>query len=108
MGLESTLSVTVYDAVTFSYEVTNAGSEPVELTFRSGKQADVVVLDGEQEVWRWSDGRMFTQAIREYTMEPGETITQEFTWDEPEPGEYEARAMLATETAAEATTTFNI
>ena len=108
MALEGTLSVTVSGDVTFEYVVTNTGTSPVELTFRSGKRADVVVTQGEEEVWRWSDGRMFTQAIQEYTMDPGESITQEFIWKEPASGTYDAIASLATDQTAAATVSFTV
>ena len=108
MALEGTLSVDVSGDVTFEYEVTNAGTSPVELTFRSGKRADVVVRDGDEEVWRWSDGRMFTQAIQEYSMDPNEVIIQEFTWKEPASGTYEATARLAADQTATATVSFTV
>jgi len=103
MTLESSLVVTVDDGVTFAFTVDNAGDEPRDLTFRDGTTADVVVSepgDGNgpgagAEVWRWSDGRMFTQAVRTVTLAPGESLTEELTWSDPPTGTYTAEASLA-------------
>lgn len=96
MPLEGGLTVSVTaDAVGFAFSVANTGSEPVELEFRSGKTADVVVYADEAEVWRWSEGRMFTQAIRTETVQPGDAWRTEMTWTDPGPGEYTAEASLA-------------
>ena len=94
--LDCSLTVTVGEAVTFRLTVTNASAEPVELTFRDAGRADFVVYtaDGE-EVWRWSDGRMFA-------------IVEE-VWPEPEPGDYTAEAELRTvDVAASARTPFSV
>lgn len=93
--VETSLDVTVNDEVSFRLSVTNGDDAPVELTFRDAGQADFVVStpDGE-EVWRWSDSRMFAQVLGTARLEPGETATFEGTWPDPEPGEYTARATL--------------
>jgi hypothetical protein len=70
--------------------------EALPVTFPSGQSADVRLLDGSREVYRWSAALSFTQAIREVTLQPGRTT---FTLDEPEldvpPGEYDLVAELA-------------
>lgn len=108
MSLESTLDATVDDAVEFQFRVRNTGDSPVDLQFRSGKVADVTVSDGDEEVWRWSDDRMFTQALQSRTLAPGETLEQAFTWDDPQPGRYTATGTLAAQQDAEATTTLSV
>ncbi|WP_327052217.1 BsuPI-related putative proteinase inhibitor [Halomicrococcus gelatinilyticus] len=106
MTLESELTATPSDdAVTFELVVRNAGDDPVEVTFRSGLGADFTVLDvdaegeddraDEVEVWRASEGRMFTQALRPETFERGAERTYRGEWPDPEPGEYEVVATLA-------------
>ncbi len=96
MALTSSLDATVEDgAVRFTYAVTNDGETPVELSFRSGQSFDVWVERDGDERWRYSDGRMFTQALRSETLEPGETTRYSTTWEDPASGEYEARAVLA-------------
>jgi hypothetical protein len=86
------------DAVTFAFTVSNADTAPVDLTFRSGMRADVAVSDEDdqdREVWRWSEGRMFTQVVETETLEPDESTTVELRWDDPPPGTYLAEASLA-------------
>lgn len=107
MTLDATLDVTVDDAVTFEYSVT--ATETVELQFRSGKIADVVVSDqADNQVWQWSGNRMFTQALQTRTVSPGSPLEQTFTWDEPEPGAYVAVAALEAEQSAQATRSFEV
>lgn len=95
MNLDGRLDVIVTaQDVTFEFGVTNAGSESVDLEFRSGAHADVAVNDDGTEVWRWGEGRMFTQAIETETLAPGERFAHEMTWEDPPSGEYTAEAEL--------------
>jgi hypothetical protein len=71
------------DTVHMALRATNATGEVVDLTFPSGQSFDFVVLQDGREVWRWSEDRMFTQAIRHERMEPGETRIHEAEWVAP-------------------------
>lgn len=84
------------DAVAFTVTVENTTAEPVTLEFRSGLVVDVVVYDGDTEVWRWSEGRMFTQAVLAETVAPGDSFGREMAWTCPVPGDYVAAATLMT------------
>ena len=96
MPLVGSLAITVGEgAVEFRFSVENENTEPVELEFRSGQVADVVVYEGDEEVWRYSDGRMFTQAIQREQLSPGESFAYEMTWEDPEEGDFTAEASLA-------------
>ena len=111
--LTSTLSVApVEEGFAFTLTITNEGEDTVELSFRSGQRFDVVVervqdTDGEADdedgevdsevVWRYSDGRMFTQALGRETLESGESRTYEATWEDPTAGEYEVRGTVTAE-----------
>ena len=110
MGLTATLDATETDeGVEFTFEVRNDGDDPVELTFRSGQTSDVAVFDDGEEVWRWSDGMMFTQMIRQTSMGPGEKEVDRKVWESPAPGDYEAVATLeANDVDVEARTTFSV
>lgn len=139
MELVCTLDATVADhGVEFTYAVENAGDEPAEVTYRSGKHADVAVYDASdpeglprralskdepgaeirsgtphdnddpEEVWRWSDGRLFTQALESRTLSPGETATFTFTWEGPNPGEYVGVATLDAGVECLASTEFSV
>jgi hypothetical protein len=88
------------DAVTFAFTVENDASAPADLQFRSGKLADVAVFDDGDEIWRWSDGRVFTQALRTETLDPGESLVHEMTWGDPPAGEYTAEATLEATTVS--------
>lgn len=107
--LESSLGVTVDGAVTFHFTVRNAADEPVELTFRDAGRADFAVLEDGEEVWRWSDGRMFAQVLRTVELEPDEETTIEESWPDPRPGEYTAAATLRVREAdVSAETSFSV
>lgn len=79
--LPSMQATALGDSVQFVLQVTNTTSETVDLEYRSGQSFDFVVLDETgSEVWRWSEGRMFTQALRHESLGPGETITHSALW----------------------------
>ena len=87
--------------VTWTLEVENHGSAPEQLAFRSGKDGDVALLRGGQEVYRWSGTRYFTQAMRQVPIGPGEQ--KSFSLEEKalpaEAGDYELVAELDSEPA---------
>jgi len=95
--LASTLQVAARgDSVHLSFQVTNAGTSPVALTFPSGQYADFTVSDGTRELWRWGADMMFTQAVRNVSLAPGETRAYEAVWARPSgiQGQLTARAWL--------------
>ncbi|MFB6217940.1 MAG: BsuPI-related putative proteinase inhibitor [Halobacteriaceae archaeon] len=109
MSLEADLDVRVGAAVTFVFTVANATPEAREVTYRGGLGADVAVYEAGQEVWRYSDGRAFAQALHTAVLEPGESVRHEATWPDPAPGEYTAEATLAaTDADAAATASFSV
>lgn len=99
MSLDGDLAVTVGRDVDFAFTVRNPGEEPLALEFRDGLAADFLVHRDGEAVWRWSEGRMVTQALWVERLEPGEATTYEARWDEPSPGHYEAVATLEATTA---------
>lgn len=108
MTLEASLDVTVGDEVVFAFTVTNPDDDAVNLTFRSSKVADVAVTADGEEVWRWSDGQMFAQMMNSTTIEPGDEVAEQFVWEDPEPGEYEAVASLNADVTVEADSSFSV
>ncbi len=68
------------DSVRFTLQVTNASQQAVTLRFSSGQSYDFSVGDGGAVVWRWSEDRMFTQALRAETLAPGQTRSWSETW----------------------------
>src|SRR5260370_11527806 len=64
------------NAVHFELRVTNTTSKRVELNFASGQAYDFIVVDSlGREVWRWADGRIFTQSVQTKLLGKGEGIT---------------------------------
>lgn len=95
MALTGSLDTEVRsDGVSFVFTVENDGDKPVRLSFRSSCTADFAVLDGEDERWRWSQGRMFTQALQSESLDPGESMTYDGEWQNPQSGTYTAVATL--------------
>ncbi len=65
----------------FTFRITNNAKKKLELDFPSGQTHDVVVLDAAgEEVWRWSTGRMFTQALQNRVLAAGDTLAYEMIW----------------------------
>ena len=65
----------------FSLRVTNNTSKMLELRFPDGQTHDFVVKDfAGKEVWRWSEGRMFTSAMRSETLKGKGETTFEESW----------------------------
>jgi hypothetical protein len=82
----------------------NKTDEPVSLTFNSGKNYDFIVkkLPENKEVWRWSNGKFFTEVLMSITLNPLERKTFVFKWDQKdndskkiESGTYKIEALIA-------------
>jgi hypothetical protein len=68
-------------AVSVVLHVANAGKKNVELAFPSGQTHDVAVLDEQgREVWRWSEGKLFTQSFQTKMLGSGDTVTFDESW----------------------------
>lgn len=93
--LAPALDVSVGTDVRFAFAVTNASKKKVEVMFADGRTHDVVVLDSlGREVWRWSEGRMFTQVVQSRALRTSDALQFEDAWDSPAPGRYTAVATL--------------
>jgi len=67
--------------VKFALLVTNIGNKHAELDFPSGKSYDFAVVDSTgREVWRWAQGRMFTQSVRNQQLGVRDTMRVSETW----------------------------
>ena len=110
MTLSGSLSVTVNEgAVEFTYEVANDGDDAVDLQFSNSQTHDVVVFEDGEEAWQFSEGMMFMQMLQSESCAPGESLSYTATWEDADPGEYEARAWLAAnDVDAEAATSFSV
>ena len=96
--------------IRLSLVVTNDGSDPVTVRFRTGQRADFIAHDTDtgDQVWRHAEGRMFTQVLGSETLAPGDSATYEGTWSDPPAGSYRVMGELAAEeqeTTAQTTVT---
>jgi len=95
------------DKVVFEFALRNTGSTPLTYRFSSSKQFDLWVTQGNDELFRLSRGKMYTQALTHLTLQPGETKTFTAEWDQRDwsgsdvgPGIYTVHAQLTTATNA--------
>ena len=80
----------------FTLSVKNNTKKMLELRFPDGQTHDFVVKDfAGKEVWRWSEGRMFTSAMRSETLKGnGETAFEESWSTKGQHGSFTAVATL--------------
>jgi len=94
----SALDVRVDDAVHFVLQVINEGDRKIELNFANGMTHDFAVLDERgKQVWRWSDGRLFTSAYQNRVLRSDDTLSFHESWKPLAPGRYTAVARLASQ-----------
>ena len=75
------------NTVRMKVRLENNAMRPMLLTFNSGKRFDVALRDmNGRLIGKWSDDRMFTFALENKTLHPGEEIEQEITMKVP-PGQ---------------------
>lgn len=93
--LTPSLDVAIDDDVRFNFHISNAGARKVELLFNDGRTHDIVVMDTlGREVWRWSDGRLFTQTVQSKVLRASDTLRFDEAWTDAKPGSYVAVASL--------------
>ena len=93
--LGSSLNVATNDGVRFAFTVVNNSGKKIELLFPSGQTHDIAVLDSAgREVWRWSEGRMFTQALQTKLLTHGAQVSYDGQWEDAPAGRYTAVARL--------------
>ncbi len=90
-------------AMTARISLRHSQPEPLKLTFSSGQTYELVIKDESgKEVYRWSDGQMFTQALREVEFPAGEKnwmVTVRLAGRDGNPlpqGKYTTEAWLTT------------
>ena len=80
-AVAASLVVDVGDEVGVALQIANAAGHQVELDFADGQTHDVAILDATgREVWRWSDGRLFTTAVQTKLLGADETTTYGERW----------------------------
>ena len=62
-------------ALRFALNVSNESKKHVEIAFPNGQQYEFTVLDSVgREVYRWGEGRMFTQSVQNKLLKGRDTI----------------------------------
>jgi hypothetical protein len=82
-------------SVRFTLRLTNVTGKTEQLTFPTGQRYDFWVMDGDEEVWRWSDDRVFTQAITKSSIDTQGTLVLSENWTPDRSGDFEAFGELA-------------
>ena len=89
-------------------DLRNVGDSPITLSFSSGQRVEFTLSDQDVEVYRWSDGMVFSQALEQITLEAGAIYGTTLT-GEPlgiEPGTYTARAWITAPEASNVVVTW--
>ncbi len=84
---------------TFKITITNVTEGPVPLVFASSQQADVLLSQGDKQVYDWQASRAFTQVLRCQTLNAGEVFTIQLAETNPltvPPGDYTLTARTVT------------
>ena len=58
-------------AVWWAMDITNTGKTPVDLTFSDGQHGEVILDQGDADLYTWSANQTFTQQVQTITLEPG-------------------------------------
>ncbi len=83
--------------IDFTFQLTNKNENTVDLMFTSGQQFEIKLYQADKIVYQYSEGQMFTQAIVEESLAPGEMKNWTESWEMSQsldPGEYEVEMTL--------------
>jgi|GEM_PF-910925 len=81
--------------VFWAFDVTNTTNEQIALLFSDGQRMEVVLNKNGEEVYRWSSGKAFTQAIEQVNLAPGESWEYSANDElEVDPGRYDFEAWI--------------
>ncbi len=88
--------------ITWHYRLYDGNDQPLELTFPSSQVYDLVLRQGDTEIARWSEGRMFLQIIVQRTVKQGETMDLTDAWTLPadlKTGDYTLEFVLTADSS---------
>jgi hypothetical protein len=74
--------------VRLALRLTNVGGTGKQLTFPTSQEYDFWVVRGDDEIWRWSEDRVFTQAVQRRELPAQQTITLSELWVADTAGTY--------------------
>ncbi len=96
----------VGEEIEMTIVIWNRSNDIVNLLFKNGQTYDFIVkkMPENKEVWRWSEGHFFTEAIWTMTLDPKERKAYVIKWDQKdnnskpiEPGTYKIEAMITSD-----------
>lgn len=98
-GVTSVVLVdTANGTVRFAIEVSNGTRKRVELDFPDGRTHDFIVRDDQgREVWRWSEGRLFTQGMQNRLLDAQDAVVYAERWRPDVKGRFTLEAQLNSE-----------
>lgn len=85
------------EPIKLTLRVVNGTSKPVRFSFRTAQRFDLIMLDTQgREVWRWSAGRIFAQALGEEILKPsgGELLYEAVARGEFPSGAYTVNGIV--------------
>lgn len=89
------------EKVTFDFSLKNNGEKGVNLNFSSGQQYEIIVKnEQDEEVYRYSKGKSFTDAVVSEEIKPSDELTFASSWnydqagERVQPGTYSAEITL--------------
>jgi hypothetical protein len=81
-SIAASTGVSVGSGVQFTLHVTNLHDRALELRFPTGQTHEFVVMDSAgREIWRSSQGRLYTQTLQNRLLDSRETLTFAERWD---------------------------
>ena len=81
-SIAASTGVSVGNGVQFTLHVTNLHDRALELRFPTGQTHEFVVTDSAgREIWRSSQGRLYTQALQNRLLDSRETLSFADRWD---------------------------
>lgn len=98
--LELKFDVNIIDyQAEFMITLTNKSKEMKKLEFPTSQKYEIIITDeNEQEVYRYSAGKMFTQAIEYALIKPEESMQWEEIWEfkqgDIKPGKYNVNILI--------------
>ncbi|MDW0114040.1 BsuPI-related putative proteinase inhibitor [Sporosarcina saromensis] len=111
--IDNTIVVTLLDAgksdateKTFLYTIKNVGSTKEKLVFKSGQHYEYELYSKDKGlIKRYSDGKVFTQALEEITLDPNEEIVYEIVLGALEKDDYTLTIHLLANKTLDSTAT---
>ena len=62
------------DQVWWAMDVVNTGQAPVDLTFSDSQRGDIILDQGDADLYTWSANKGFTQEVLTVTLQPGKSF----------------------------------